>query len=192
MITTALEHLYQRVTQSFTADGIQAVNVFGWRMPAQHPYGARIAWVPGDPSGALGATGAARNPGSHPRPIGMLLELFTVYITAQDPSDPENELKQYHLVRLLRDAWYRAVYRAAHGTFQLRAESWVTNKTERRHGATLRIVVEVQAPIVDALPDEPLVLGPNAGLDNAVEVDELEPNAEVVLAETPEDAGTVD
>lgn len=29
MITTALEHLYQRVTQSFTADGIQAVNVFG-------------------------------------------------------------------------------------------------------------------------------------------------------------------
>jgi hypothetical protein len=87
----------------------------------------------------------------------MLRELCTVYITAQDPADPENEQAQYHIVRMLHDAWYRAVYHTAHGTFWIRSEAWETKRSERRHGATLRVVFEILAPILDRLPDPPLV-----------------------------------
>lgn len=157
MSTLAVEHLFNQVSASFAADGIRATNLFGWRIPAQHPYGPRIAWVPGDPSNSAGLTTAPRGPGGNPRALGMLRELFTVYFTAQDASDPENELVQYHIVRMLHDAWFRAVYHAAHGTFWIRSETWETKRSERRHGATLRLVCEVLAPILDRLPDPPLV-----------------------------------
>lgn len=157
MSTLALENLFNVVSASFTADGILASNIFGWRIPEQHPYGPRVAWVPGNPSNSAGISTAPRNPGGVPRALGMLPELFTVYFTAQDPADPENEQTQYHIVRMLHDAWFRAVYRAAHGTFYIRDEGWETKHNVRRHGATLRVVCEIQAPILDRLPDPPLV-----------------------------------
>jgi hypothetical protein len=157
MSTLAVENLFNQVTASFAADGINAVNVFGWREPTKHPFGPRIAWVPGDPSNSAGLTTAPRGPGGVPRALGMLRELFTVYFTAQDPADPENEQVQYHIVRMLHDAWYRAVYHAAFGTFWIRSEAWETKRSERRHGATLRVVCEVLAPILDRLPDPPLI-----------------------------------
>lgn len=157
--TLALESLFERVSASFAADGIQAANVFGWRQPATHIASgfARIAWVPGNTGGAVGETTAPRHPGSIPRPLLMLRELFTVYISAADNGAPESELAQYHITRMLRDAWLRAVYLAAHGTFRIRDEQWITDRRERRHGAAIRLVCEIEAPIVDALPDAPLV-----------------------------------
>jgi hypothetical protein len=157
MSTLAVENLFNQVSASFAADGILATNLFGWRVPTQHPYGPRVAWVPGDPSNSAGLSTAPRGPGGVPRSLGMLRELFTVYFTAQDPADPENELAQYHIVRMLHDAWYRAVYHTAFGTFWIRSEAWETKRSERRHGATLRVVCEILAPILDRLPDPPLI-----------------------------------
>jgi hypothetical protein len=168
MSTLAVENLFDVVSASFETDGILATNVFGWREPTKHPYGPRIAWVPGDPSNSAGLSTAPRGPGGNPRALGMLRELFTVYFTAQDPSDPENEQVQYHIVRNLHDAWFRAVYRAAHGTFWIRSEGWETKRSERRHGATLRVVCEILAPILDRLPDPPLV-SDSTEQDNAVD-----------------------
>jgi hypothetical protein len=81
----------------------------------------------------------------------VLDELFTVYITGQDASDPENEQKQYHIARIVRDQWYRAVYLAAHGTFAVRNEMWLVEKIERRWGASLRLICSIQAPVLDAV-----------------------------------------
>lgn len=170
MIKLAVENLYDSVRASFIENAINAENVFGWRTPAQYSSELpRCAWVPGDDkSGTLGELGGARNPGQDPRPLAQLGELFTVYLTAADPRDPENELAQYHATRFLYEAWYVALYRAAHGTFRVRSQGWVTSKRERSYGATLRVVCEVQAPIVDALPDEPLVGDTFAGRADTV------------------------
>jgi len=145
----ALPWLYEQVTAHLLADGTPVVSQFGWRIPAQQVYGNRIAWVPGDPHGAIGTMGPPRNPGGDPRSLGTLSELFTVTINGQDPAEPENELKQYSIVRYLRDAWYRAVYHVAHGVFDVRYEEWITTRTERRHGAALRIVTELQSAVWD-------------------------------------------
>lgn len=145
----ALTHLYEVVSAALVADSTPCDSVFGWRMPAQHPESNRIAWIPGDPSGALGLTGPARNPGQWPRSLATLNELFTVVINGHDPDDPENELRQYEITRYLRDAWYRAVYRAAYGAFAVKYEQWITTRLERRHGTALKIVCEIQATVPD-------------------------------------------
>lgn len=160
----ALEHLFDAVVARFTAEGTVAVNAFGWRVPAQHPVGARIAWVPGDPAGNVGVVLPARNPGRNPRPIATLSELFTVEISAQDPTAPEDERAQYRVVRLLRDAWHRAVHLAVHGTFAIRSETWLIDKKERRHGATLRIICSIEAMV----PDEAQETAP---VDTSAELD---------------------
>lgn len=172
MIKLAVENLYDSVAASFTENNINAENVFGWRTPAQYSSELpRCAWVPGDDkSGTLGELGGARNPGQDPRALAQLGELFTVYLTAADPRDPENELAQYRATRWLYEAWYVAMYRAAHGTFKVRSQAWVTTKRERSYGATIRVLCEVQAPIVDALPDEPLVGDAYAGLSDAINI----------------------
>lgn len=151
--TLALEKLYNDVVDRFAGEGTICDNLFGWRIPAQQVIGPRIAWVPGDPSGSAGEDGPARNPGRNPRPIGTLHELFYVVISASDASAPENEFLQYKATRLLRDAWHRAVYLAARGTFQIKSETWVVDKNERRFGSALRVVCTIQSMI----PDEPLV-----------------------------------
>lgn len=150
----AVEQLYSRVSARFADAGLSALNVFGWREPAQHHVTDRIAWVPGDASGNAGTMAPPRNPGGRPRSIGTLLELFSVLISATDLTALENEQAQYRAVRLLRDAWYAAVFNAAHGTFTIKSEQWLTDKLERRYGATLRIVCELQARIPDGATDD--------------------------------------
>lgn len=145
----AVERLYDAVAARFVAEGTGAVNVFGWRTPAQHALGNRVAWAPGDPTGNAGATGPAKQPGRNPRSLGTLHELFTVTITGADMTAPDDERAQYKAARLLRDAWFRAVYLAAHGTFAIKSERWLTEQLERRRGAALQIVCELQAMIPD-------------------------------------------
>lgn len=145
--------LFERVSARFVLLGVPAVNLFGWRIPAQHPQGNRIAWVPGDPSGIVGSYLPPRNPGGSPRSLGTLGEAFTIIISGQDPTEPENELLQYSIVRNLRDAWFVAAYHVAHGAFTVRSELWITDRLERRHGAALKMVVELQAAIWDTTWD---------------------------------------
>lgn len=152
----AIESLIAAVNTRFANDGTQAVNVFGWRMPAQHAEGNRIVWEPGDHTGKLGDSAAPRQPGRNPRPIATLHELFTITINAVDTSDVENEALQYRAARLLHDAWFRAVYLAAHGTFAVLASEWLIDRVERRYGAALRVVLALEAMI----PDAPAQLAP--------------------------------
>lgn len=155
--TLPIEVVLSAVRTRFTAEGTAAEIVFGWREPEKHALGPnRIVWVPGDPSGAVGATSGARNPGGNPRPLATLNELFTVWIASADATAPDDELAQYKAVRVLRDLWYRAVYKAAHGTFQIRSEQWLNNIKERRYGAAIRVVFELQAFV----PDTPQALAP--------------------------------
>jgi len=140
-----------RVAFTTTAPVLAVVpQVFGWRPPAQRTgQPRRICWVPGK-DGDVGKLAPARNPGRNPRPLATLLELFTVYIEAQDPSAPEDELAQYQVARELFDAWLRAVHLAARGTYTVESLAWVDEKKERRFGATLRAVCTVQAMVPDA------------------------------------------
>ncbi len=144
--TLPIEVLLDRVRARFTAQGIAAENVFGWREPAQHARGDRVAWVPGDQSGSMGTvTGGKR--GMRPRSLATLNELFTVWISAADPANIESEAAQYHAARVLYDAWYEALYKAAHGTFTIKTEQWLTGRSERRYGAACKVVIELQAAI---------------------------------------------
>jgi hypothetical protein len=164
--TFPIEVLLASVRARFTAEGTNAEIAFGWREPEKHALGPnRIIWVPGDPSGALGTTTGARQLGRNPRPLATLNELFTVWIASADTTAPDNELAQYKAVRVLRDLWYRAVYKAAHGTFAIRSESWLTNIKERRYGAALRIVFELQAMVPDVAQElAPVDLGADIAL----------------------------
>jgi hypothetical protein len=157
-------NLFELVSARFVAEHVPATNLFGWRVPAQHVKGNRIAWVPGDPNGMVGTLLPPRNPGGNPRSLGTLGEVFTIVINGQDPREPENELRQYEIVRYLRDAWFRAVYHAAYGAFTIRGETWITTRLERRHGAALRIACELQA----AIPDE---VWPDDGIPSEVPIE---------------------
>lgn len=147
--TLALEKLYADVVARFTADGTVAEQPFGWRVPAQQHIGPRIVWIPGGPTGSAGKTGAPKYPGGNPRSLATFRELFTVEISAQDPNAPEDELAQYKVTRLLRDAWYRAAYLAAHGTFAIESEDWIVEKKERRFGTAMRIVCSIDSKVPD-------------------------------------------
>jgi hypothetical protein len=148
--TLPIEVLLASIQTRFTAEGTDCELVFGWREPEKHALGPnRIVFVPGDPSGAIGTTTGARQLGRNPRPLATLNELFTVYIASADATAPDVELAQYKATRVLRDVWYRAVYKAAHGTFAIRSETWIEAAKERRYGAALRIVLELQAMVPD-------------------------------------------
>ena len=71
-------------------------------------------------------------------------------ISAQDETEPENEMAQYRAARFLFDAWYRAVYLAVHGVVRVQSTSWVIDKNERRFGATIRVVCGIESMIPDA------------------------------------------
>jgi hypothetical protein len=153
----ALEKLYDDVVARFAAEGeYTGVNVvaqpFGWRFPSEQYDGInRIVWVPGDPQGNVGVVKAPKYPGQLPRrPLATLLERFYVTVSSYDPTDYENERKQYAATRLLRDAWHRACYLAAHGTWRIESEAWVTIRNERRLGTALRIVCTIEAMVPDA------------------------------------------
>ncbi len=147
----ALLKLYDDVQARFDTEGTVCAMAFGWRPPAQQQLtAARITWTPGDVNGKIGEVGAPRRPGRDPRPLGTLHELFTVEFFAFDPAEPENERLQYQAVRFLFDAWFRAVYLSAYGTFALIENEWLLASKERRHGAGLRIVATIDAMIPDA------------------------------------------
>lgn len=173
----SLEYLYDAVVARFAAEaaaedppGVPPPQAFGWREPAKR--GAqRIVWVPGDDvTGDMGAPGSARNPGGNPRPLATVHELVTVYIEGADTSAPEDERAQYRATRLLFDAWLRAVYLAARGMFTLRSHRWVNERSTRRFGATIRVVLSVEA----AVPDRPYETVPVDAI--ALVTTHLEPN----------------
>lgn len=173
----ALEVLYDKVVARFAAEGpyYNAAPVpqpFGWRYPAQQHVGPRIVWVPGEPQGSIGQIGPPRNPGQPARSLGTLLEYFHVIISSQDPEAPENERLQYRTTRLLHDYWYRAVYHAAYGTFEVDREEWVIDKLERRFGTALVVTVILQAKLPDLAPDAAADGGPYAPEDTEVQVDD--------------------
>lgn len=150
----ALERLYNLVSVSLTSSDFGPVaHPFGWREPTKraHRNGARIIWVPGDDeNGDVGEFKAPKYPGRLPRPIATVDELFTVYVEADDPTAPESEIAQYKATRLLSDAWWSAAYAVAHGTIKIVRASWVIDKRERRHGATMRLLCTVEAMVSDA------------------------------------------
>lgn len=181
--TLALEALYNAVSARFTAEGTGAANLFGWRVPAQQKPGSRCIWIPGDPSGKAGTIGGAKWPGRNPRPIANFVELFTVDIVGVDPNAGEDELAQYKVTRLLADAWYRAVYLAAHGTFTVVSEDWIIDRKERRKGTALRVVCTIDSMI----PDEPLAGAPIT-TRAVIEVDELDEAETLEVGDAPYEA----
>ncbi len=150
--------LFDAVEARFALDKTKVDMSFGWTTPQKHKTAdARIVWVPGD-DGNVGSIGPARHPGGSnqqagqvdPRSLATLGELFTVHVSASDPQFPSNERSQYVASRLLFDAWYRAVYKAAYGTFAVQSLNWITDKAERRHGSAMVCVCELAAKIPDS------------------------------------------
>lgn len=192
-IVLALPLLFDSVVARFDADAaaedppVDSVpQFFGWRERSKQPGVARrIVWIPGnDDNGDLGDVVGPKYPGknSHTvgRPLATLAEVFTVYVEGEDPTDPENERAQYQIVRELFDAWYRACYLAAHGTFTIESSNWMKpERSERRYGATIRVVCVIEAMI----PDHPLT-----SVDDTravVEVSELDHSETIESAPAP-------
>lgn len=182
----ALELLYDAVRARFTLEG--PVNIdqpFGRRFLAQQHVGSRIVWVPGDPEASLGSIMPARNPGRDPRPLATIDEMFFVTISAQDPADPENERLQYRATRLLFDLWHRAIYLAAHGTYELAAPLWIDVKRERGFGSAIQVTGSIQAMVPDLPPDGiPYQYAP-ADAAAVVDVSELDNTETLSVAAEP-------
>jgi len=180
----SLPHLFDAVLARFALDGTAVPMAFGWREPGQQRVGNRIVWVPGDPSGELGAMLPAKYPGGNPRALATLEELFTVEISGADVSagQQENERAQYIATRLLYDAFIRALYLAAHGTYRVVKVSWITLKKERRYGAAIRAVIALQAPIAD-------VARTVAPVDTGASIDlhELDVTENIAVSATPDE-----
>lgn len=156
----AIGFLFDAVQARFDLDCTEVEMVFGWRRPAQYKKtDNRIVWTPGDEGGSLGQiTPAISRAGEESlrRSLGTLNELVTVRIESLDPQFPEDERAQYRAARCLYDAWYRAVYLAVHGNFEILSSDWDNSKLERRHGLALIVIVSVGA----LLPDAPFTLAP--------------------------------
>lgn len=149
--TLALEALYDAVVLRFADESLapSVEHAFGWREPPRKTGGRRIVWVPGD-DGDLGELAAPRAPGRNPRPLWTIHELATVYVEAFDTSAPESEIAQYRAVRLLFDAWLRAVYLAAHGTVRVVSMRYVDETANaRRAGAAICAVIAIDAMVPD-------------------------------------------
>lgn len=169
VVCLALPTLFDAVVARFDLDSFAVEQTFGWREPARAKVtGKRIVWVPGDEGGNLGSLEPPKKSGSRPayRSLATLQETFTVYIGASDPQFPENERSQYEETRKLYDAWVRAVYLAAHGTFRVTGQAWNLDKNERRHGAEIVAVCWVEAVV----PDAPYT-DANAALDVVAEIE---------------------
>lgn len=188
-VVLALPKLFDDVVARFTAEETAIVNLFGWREPAKkivNPKGtaAKIAWVPGTPDGKLGVVGPAKYPGRNPRSIATLLENFYVEIQAVDvdPLLRENERAQYQIVRLAYDAWYRAIYLAAHGTVAVVDDYWMkSGQPERRFGAGIRAVCTIESMIPDEAQTD--IGGTGAGADILVSELTVDEHVTVVVEE---------
>jgi hypothetical protein len=157
-VVLALENLFDKVVARFASEGTLIDNHFGWKEPPRQGGNPnRIIWTPGDGSNSLGDLGGPRYPGSLPaRPLAMLNESFTVVIVGADPQAKDDDRSQYHQTRLNYDAWVRAVYLAAHGTYSIKSQSWDITRKEGRFGAAIKVVGSIQAVI----PDEPFAFAP--------------------------------
>lgn len=152
MITLALEKLYGDVRTRFAVEQPTVDVAFGWKEPPRQRARACVVFTPGDPSGTTGEIGGGKYPGRNPRPLATLYELFTVTIRDNDPAHLTDELAQYKAARLIFDAWYRAVYLSAYGTFKVLSSKWLTAVgAEHRRGAGLEIVCAIEAMIPDAI-----------------------------------------
>lgn len=176
----ALEHLFDAVVARFALEGTNVPNVFGWREPAKQSPAPRICWVPGDPNGAAGALSAPRNTAArNPRSLATLNEFVTIEIYGQDPTKPEEERAQYRATRLLFDAWLRAVYLAAHGTYRVASTNWVNAKAGRNHGTCLRVVLSLEAVVPDsALEAAPVDVGARIDVQSLDQTEQFSVDAE--------------
>jgi hypothetical protein len=161
-IVLAVPRLFDLVVAKAASESTPSVlQVFGWRELAKHPTGPnagtarRVVWVPGDDeNGDLGELGPAKQPGRNPRPLATLDELVTVYLEAVNMSTAsvlEMERAQYQAARELFDAWFRWLHLVAPGTFELKSSRWVISQKERRFGASIRVVLAVQAMVPDVV-----------------------------------------
>lgn len=150
-VTLALPKLFDDVGALMHDVGYTVPHVFGWRERDKRSGKRRIVWEPGD-NGNGGTIGPARQPGRNPRSVATLFELFTVWIEAQESSTPENERAQYQATRELYDAWYLAAESASKNFRQI-SLAWVIDKTDRRFGATLKVVGSIEAAITAACDD---------------------------------------
>src|SRR6478609_7411791 len=152
-IILALENLFDKVVQRFADENTLIENTFCWKEPPRQGGNVnRIIWIPGDASNSLGDLGAPRYPGGLPaRPLAMLNEAFTCLIVGADPQAKDSDRAQYHQTRLNYDAWLRAVYLAAVGTFGIKSQAWDMTRKEGRFGAASKVVGTIQAVV----PDEP-------------------------------------
>lgn len=150
-VVLAIPNAYDLIVSRFALDGTACDFAFGWReTQRQLTSPRRIVFQPGDPTGTLGDVAPARFPGRNPRPIATLNELVTVFVEAHDAADPENERAQYQATRELFDGFYRALYLACRGTFEVVSSKWDTSKNLRRRGAMLVAVISLQAMIPDS------------------------------------------
>ena len=181
----ALELLFDSVVARWAAEvppgETPAPNLFGWREPAQKlTTGKRVLWIPGDPNGDMGAMMPPTQPGRNPRSLATIDELFTVEIVAHDVAALENERAQYHVTRLLFDAWWRAVYLAMPGRVTILKNEWITDRKERRFGAAIRAVCSVSAMVPDTphpeitVDDSPVAVI-DTTLNDTTETDTISP-----------------
>lgn len=168
----ALELLYRRCEAQFAYDGTQAQFVFGWREPyKQLVRPNRLIWVPGDSSDSVGEIGAPKYPGKQPqRALAGLWERFTIYLMAADVATPRSndaEIKQYRAARFMLDALVRAMVLSFTLGSQVRIDSatWMTEKTERRFGAGIKL----SGAILAVIPDLAVTLAP---IDTAALIDQ--------------------
>jgi hypothetical protein len=149
--TFAVPHLIAGVAAVFADDGCVAPQLFGKRQRDSQPTTIRrVVWLPGDDrSKKFGTLGPPRDPGIPPRSIATTHELTTVYIHAADVALPEQQLAQYAEVRALYDAWVRAVYLTAHGTYEILDLSYHESQNERTFGSCIRVLLSIQADVPD-------------------------------------------
>lgn len=149
-IVFALEKLFDDVKARFDTEGTAVENLFGWRKPNEKlERGNRISWYPGAPSGGSGPIAPPRHPGNNPRKLFDKLERFTAIIVGFDATAAEDERKQYNAVRVIEDAFLRALHLAAYGNVELDEPEWVTAKVLRRHGAALQYTGTIRSPVFD-------------------------------------------
>jgi hypothetical protein len=156
-VTWPVSALYTSLVARVAAEGpLDCDVVFGWRAPARSRLKRRrIAVIPGDESGSVGeiAPGGPSSGDGVYRALATLRELVTIECEANDPSAPEDELAQYRAARALYDVAVRGAMLAMPGRVRVSSTEWETRRTERRHGALLRVVLELDAVIPDAPPD---------------------------------------
>lgn len=171
----AADAIYTSISDRVAAEGpADCEVVFGWRAPQRRrATRRRIAVIPGDATtggaGTLGGGGPSIGDGVY-RSLARLGEMVTVECEAHDPSAPEDELAQYRETRWLYDIAIRAILRAHMGRAEVVSQEWETRRSERRHGALMRVLLELDVAVPDAPPDEDLWIAtmarePGPGID---------------------------